>query len=493
MIKTLIVEDELLARTGLRMLIDWDAYGFELLPDAVDGEEAFRRIQEEHPDLILLDLDIPKISGLELLKLLNEKHITCKVIICSCDMTFNSAVTALDYGVVYYLMKYGLTKEELLKSLKRAVGNIGIPSGEGEKKVSALSRQIPSLKKFTEVFSNGTVMCLCIQWKNMEDLVNLNIAVDICLQFFHREEMACSVYIYEHIPVVLVEGKFLDASVVSSLAQEVDMMLDTKCYIGYAACHNKSNEWLARFANVCASAFFHGKDNKVIRFAIDYLPELSVTSPADYSFLFIDLENAIKKLNEDKIRKSLGLIFDSLEKHTQDSVSSVRQVLVEILGLFAQHAREIGRNIEEIRVDGHTNHYQTLSVLGDLSEAIHWFDAFVHLYVKTFFLDQKKSESSLMRNVLNYITEHVRERFSLSEVADYAGVSAQYLSSFFKQTMNESFVHYVTRQKMQIAREELEKGRSTAEVADELGFSDVSYFSRISKKYLDTTVPKEKR
>lgn len=122
MTRTLIVEDELLARTGLRMLIDWESYGFELLPDAVDGEEAYRRILKERPDLVLLDLNIPKITGQRLLELLEEKQVKPKVIVCSCDTLFESAVSVMRSGASYYLMKYGLTKEELLMALEKVVG-----------------------------------------------------------------------------------------------------------------------------------------------------------------------------------------------------------------------------------------------------------------------------------------------------------------------------------------------------------------------------------
>ena len=66
MMTVLIVEDEILARIGLRQLLPWEKYGFSLLPDAPDGEEALQRIREYEPDLILLDLNIPKVNGLQI-------------------------------------------------------------------------------------------------------------------------------------------------------------------------------------------------------------------------------------------------------------------------------------------------------------------------------------------------------------------------------------------------------------------------------------------
>ena len=72
--KVLIVEDEILARLGLRQLVDWKKLGLELLPDATDGEEALEMIRNSRPDIILLDLNIPRVSGLEILEFLKKEE-----------------------------------------------------------------------------------------------------------------------------------------------------------------------------------------------------------------------------------------------------------------------------------------------------------------------------------------------------------------------------------------------------------------------------------
>ena len=71
--KELIVEDEILARLGLRQLVAWKKLDLELLPDATDGEEALEMIRNSCPDIILLDLNIPKVSGLEILEFLKKE------------------------------------------------------------------------------------------------------------------------------------------------------------------------------------------------------------------------------------------------------------------------------------------------------------------------------------------------------------------------------------------------------------------------------------
>lgn len=81
--KVLIIEDEILARVGLHQLLDWKGLGFTLLEDAKDGQEAIRSIEENHPDILLLDLNIPKKNGLQILEYLRENNLDCKVIVIS--------------------------------------------------------------------------------------------------------------------------------------------------------------------------------------------------------------------------------------------------------------------------------------------------------------------------------------------------------------------------------------------------------------------------
>ena len=77
--KVLIVEDEILARLGLRQLVDWRKLELELLQDATDGEEALEMIRNSRPDIILLDLNIPRVSGLEILEFLKKEEMQTRV------------------------------------------------------------------------------------------------------------------------------------------------------------------------------------------------------------------------------------------------------------------------------------------------------------------------------------------------------------------------------------------------------------------------------
>ena len=119
--KALIVEDELLARAGLRSLIEWEKMGITLLEDAKDGREALRCIEQEQPDVLLLDLNIPEISGLELLEIIRDRGLPVKTIVISCYDDFSTVKKAMKLGAMDYIRKFGLSREELTAALSGLV------------------------------------------------------------------------------------------------------------------------------------------------------------------------------------------------------------------------------------------------------------------------------------------------------------------------------------------------------------------------------------
>lgn len=120
--KVLIVEDEILARLGLRQLVDWKKLDLELLPDATDGEEALEMIRNSRPDIILLDLNIPRVSGLEILEFLKKEEMQTRVIVVSCQEEFDVVKKAMKLGAYDYLRKLNLSSDELESILEKCLG-----------------------------------------------------------------------------------------------------------------------------------------------------------------------------------------------------------------------------------------------------------------------------------------------------------------------------------------------------------------------------------
>lgn len=132
MIRTLIVEDEILARLGLHQLVDWNALGFELLEDAKTGKEAIDTIKLQHPQVILLDLNIPEMDGIQIQKYIQEHHLRCYTIVVSCNDEFATVKDVMRYGAYDFLRKLNLTPEALTSVLLRCKKEIEKPELQDE-------------------------------------------------------------------------------------------------------------------------------------------------------------------------------------------------------------------------------------------------------------------------------------------------------------------------------------------------------------------------
>lgn len=118
MIKILIVDDEPFIRQGLKILINWEEYGYEIVGEAANGIEAIKELEKTHIDLIIADIKMPEMNGIELIEYVREKKSTnIKFIVLSGYYEFEYAKKAIKCNVTDYILK-PIQKDELIKVLK---------------------------------------------------------------------------------------------------------------------------------------------------------------------------------------------------------------------------------------------------------------------------------------------------------------------------------------------------------------------------------------
>ncbi|MEW9700831.1 response regulator [Paenibacillus sp. SI8] len=118
MYRTLLVEDERKMREGLKRIIPWNEHGFDLCGDVENGREALAFIEQEKPDLVITDVRMPVLSGLELMMEVSGR-IDCQFIFISGFSEFEYVKVALRYGAIDYLLK-PLDEDQLVEALTRA-------------------------------------------------------------------------------------------------------------------------------------------------------------------------------------------------------------------------------------------------------------------------------------------------------------------------------------------------------------------------------------
>lgn len=145
MIKVFLVEDEIVIRRGIRNNVDWEAYGFELVGEAEDGERAYPMILRYEPDILLTDVKMPFMDGLELSRLVKKALPKTKIIILSGYDEFDYAKEAIKIGVSEYLLK-PITSVSLIDALKKAAESIQ----EEQEHTRLLERYFVNYEKYME-------------------------------------------------------------------------------------------------------------------------------------------------------------------------------------------------------------------------------------------------------------------------------------------------------------------------------------------------------
>ena len=123
MIKVFLVEDETIIRQGIKHNIDWNSNGFELVGEAGDGEYAYPMILKHQPDILLTDVKMPFMDGLELSRAVKKVLPKTKIIVISGYNEFDYAKEAIKIGISDYLLK-PVTSASLMEALKKVADQI---------------------------------------------------------------------------------------------------------------------------------------------------------------------------------------------------------------------------------------------------------------------------------------------------------------------------------------------------------------------------------
>ncbi|MEC0238869.1 response regulator [Paenibacillus dokdonensis] len=131
-LKVMLVDDELLVRLGIKSLIDWEKHDFEFIGDAPDGEKALELMEQNVPDILLTDIVMPRMNGLQLIEQVRAKYPSMLIIVLSSHNEFDYVRSAMKLGVEDYMLKTSMKPDELLNLLVESAGKIGRGSGTGK-------------------------------------------------------------------------------------------------------------------------------------------------------------------------------------------------------------------------------------------------------------------------------------------------------------------------------------------------------------------------
>ena len=535
-IKVFLVEDEMVIRRGIKNSIDWEKEGYIFCGEASDGELAYPMIIKEKPDILITDIRMPFMDGLELCKLVKEELPNIKILILSGYDEFDYAKEAIRLGVTEYLLK-PISSGKLLEALNGVSESI-----RREKEDKDLVR------KYMEEMRENTEH---EKQKFFEQMIAGNLSMADALETGKKYEMNLSAGMYnlllfrftlgeenrksgellgeaeyaikkltERLEYVFefqrdVEGwAFLlmadneeqMSERVKELSKDLEEIMknySTITYfggIGQPVARLRELEESFREAERALAARFTMELNRIIsvediRMAqnVDTLDDIEITSFGEIEKTRTMLEKFLNNGAEDEIDEFVDVYINELPEENLKSVLMRQYIIMDAYIVMMSFCEKIEGIEGEMQAQSEElkNSMKTIQTLEEIKN-------YIRMLLKKIIGVRDTISGRRYSDIVEIAEDQIRKTYmsdeiSLNTIAAEVGMSPSYFSSIFSKEMGKTFVKYLTEIRMDRAKELLMcSSMKTSEIGYEVGYKDPHYFSYIFKKTQNCT-PKEFR
>lgn len=527
MFKVLLVDDEILTREAISKNVPWEKQGFTLIGAAENGQDAINIIEEEQPDLVITDICMPYMDGLELANYIDKNYPGIKVVILSGYDEFEYARQAVEYRVKEYILKpvTSLELKEVLKRIRACLKEEAEQKAHIEKIQSEYKRNMPVLRErflrrlMEEKYSKEDIE---------EQLNNLNISIrgsyysvalidledasQFCLLYPDSEEELINFAIsnianeimedrQKGIAVQLSDGRQallfagddrsgIEADIkencdriIGALWNYVKIRVSISIGITVSSpygikdsCYNAREALEYKFL-LEKQDYIYGKDLEEVKHKNGYVQVNQWSSR---------LELIIKLNQKAELVQAVDALFEEIKgkcSAKKDILLYIQNILLSVLIAFEEADYTTGDYAEERII---------LKKLADsryLSELKYDFTKLCSDIMNKI-TGQKDGEGrKLSILAMDYIEKNYMDSgMSLNMVCTHLGVSISYFSMIFKNYTGETFVEALTRVRIDKSRKLMDTTDLKAyEIAERVGYNDPHYFSMIFKKVTGKT------
>jgi len=529
MVSLFLVEDEIVMRDGIKKHIDWEKEGIVFAGEASDGELAYPMILKLKPDILVTDIKMPFMDGLQLSELVKKELPDINIIILSGYDEFTYAQKAVSLGVTEYLLK-PITPAALLSSIKnlkdkieeqrRLAAEAEWSSMEAEEK-----NDIARMKLFEALIMNSLpVPEMLTQAKELN--VNLTaMNYRIARLFFGLKGESSDAYsetrnefrkglsdiISKSYPsscmvdrgmdgfIILITGSDEDVNAGAEAFLKEAMALaesfkDSRCFIGVGCVVNRISEIKNTYfeASKAFSQRFLDPSDRIVY----YSEENEVLPPADEKETTEDLfrlaandqshkalETFLKTGTYDEADPFMEGVFAAIGDQNLNSGIFLNYVTMDCYFIMMRFLSGIGADPEELLKDS-SNINSVLKEMKNSRDSLDFLKKCLKEAISIRDRGSAKKYGRLLHDALNYIDENFdREDISLNTVSSVANISPNHFSAIFSQEMGVTFIEYLIGKRMEKAKELLmTTDLKSSEIAYQVGYKDPHYFSYTFKK-----------
>jgi len=529
--RILIVDDEEIIRNGIINSIDWAKYGYEVAGEAVNGKDALEKALKEKPDIILTDIYMPVMDGIEFSHEIKKHFPEIIIIFLTGYNEFTYAQQAIEIGVFRYITK-PILQNELIQTLIEASDALEHKEMEKEhlKKLKKLLKE--SLPLFKERFLLNLVNSVLTEQEIKNKLEYLSM--DLSAQSY-----ICVVLSIDDFTALSQSNSEADMNLMKFCIQNIaEEILTTETHMVHTF-EEKRNEIIIL---CCVKSF--DKENSILEIhqRIQQLQEsvrkyLKITVSAGIGRFYSNLSDIGKSYNEAKsaleYRMAFGknsiILIEDMEQNPGAVVPPVAIQKIDDLILYtkggnkAQTLHVLNEIFDYIRTEGalKKDYISMLAIeivnrlirvileFGDnLSDVLGeqfspfqviGYDTLEDIYNEISAATEKiinyvqSKHNAVTRNSIEKAKEFIHQNYMNSElnlktVAESVHISPGYFSQLFRQVTGKNCIEYLTKVRIDAAKKLLkETTLKTYEIAEKVGFNDSQYFSTCFKKLIGVT------
>lgn len=495
MYKLMLVNDKKLITQGLLNILDWEELGIQISSIHHDGQSALDSFINNPVDIVISDINISKINGLDLLKKTKEINSGTRFILLSGYDDFSYAKKAIEYGIDSYILK-PINKEEFCNSLKRIVSNI---NNERNKETIMLNKSSILFQ-----YLNGKT--------SIEELEKISEYLNFPLYF--KNYSVCS--------IVIIDNE------INNIAYDLNRIIDDVFKSGYEVLHRYDgqiiiiNSWDNSLDYSKVKIFYNKlKDNIIDQLKLEVFIAIGdlISDIQNLEFSYM-VSNSLKKYiltegtnicldrhsinntnrNNLTFSKEIDTInkfiierdMDSFEKYIEDIFKDNNFHPNDIYDLSVKILFLIDKTLEEFKLNRIDNKYGNDSLSNII---IKLCNENTRENIKSFIISELKELINLMNNseikyspvvqqVVNIVNQSYQDELSLKTLAQKYNINSSYLGQIFTKEVGISFSEYLNKIKNTKAKELiLTTNMKINDIAKSVGYIDTSYFYRKFKKY----------
>lgn len=517
MYTVIIAEDEEETRRGIVERIDWEKIGFRVIGEATDGEEALEQVENLKPDLVITDIKMPFLTGIELARRVREVRPATWLAFLSGYSDFMYAQEAIKYNVASYMLK-PITAVEMTEELHKIKEKMDryfekfISEEEEAEKLGKTEFMMPLLldsftKETEEKLQERAVNCGFLSQSNNGVLQYAVLVVSIedslgsrMMQKKHMQAVdgILDKYFKHYISrfingrsVMLLAGSKRDIEkyvhiLVEEIMENVEKNSKFKCRVGVSRSAAQLSQCRECYLEAVNAVSYLAPGHSGIYFIQDMekITEKEGMIQADIQRIPAELESMLRGQGIEAIDKYLEKIERGIWGGERKSNSGANAVLVP--QMFASIYKVAYATLG----DGGLAHMEEQYPFGRIKEAGHVAENFKTLREMSACLkelmqrEQKKGGEIASEQVLEIVeTRYMDEALSVPMICTEIGVSSNYLCTLIKKTTGSTFVELLREKRISKAKELLENtSMRINEIADQCGFHDQYYFSHCFKK-----------